>query len=212
MKNDKILVLFDFCETITNFQTLENFLPIVAHKNPYFNQDINSTRRLKYQKLNIAYPKYEALIDCPIELIHEISKEFVFEKIIKNLNRNIMDKLFWHQDLGHEIAIVSGGLSIYIEDFAKIYEIDNVIAVDLEVSSGKLTGNIDGIHTMQERKLYKLSQMFDLKRYDLQKSYAYSDCVSDIPILSLVGNANVVECGKDLEWAKILGYEIIKKR
>ena len=62
---------------------------------------------------------------------------------------------------------------------------------------------------MCERKLYKLASRLNLEQYDLRHSYAYSDCVSDIPLLSLVGNANVVACGKDLKWADILGYRII---
>lgn len=75
-----------------------------------------------------------------------------------NLNQNVMDRLFWHQDEGHTIVIVSGGLTIYIKEFARIYNIENIVAVDLEIYKNKLTGNIDGIHTMQERKLYKLAQ------------------------------------------------------
>lgn len=42
------------------------------------------------------------------------------------------------------------------------------MAVDLEIYKNKLTGNIDGIHTMQERKLYKLAQKFNLKQFDLK--------------------------------------------
>lgn len=63
---------------------------------------------------------------------------------------------------------------------------------------------------MQERKLYKLIQKINLNNYNLKDSYAYSDCVSDIPLLSLVGNPNVVETPKDLTWAKILKYNILK--
>ncbi|AJC93641.1 HAD-IB family hydrolase [Campylobacter volucris] len=205
----KILALFDFCETITNFQTLDRYLPMAANRNINYSYEKNIIRRENYKSQNIPYPRYEWLIDLDYFLATKIGKEFIYMDVMCNLNKNIMDKLFWHQDAGHDIAIVSGGLSIYINEFAKIYNIDNVIAVDLEVLNGKLTGNIDGIHTMQERKLYKLSHMLDLNNYDLKKSYAYSDCVSDIPLLSLVGNPNVVKCGKNLEWAKILGFNII---
>ncbi|EAM0299072.1 HAD-IB family hydrolase, partial [Campylobacter jejuni] len=63
----KIFALFDFCETITNFQTLEKFLPLVAQKNPYYTHKANAERREKFDKLGLIYPRYEALIDCPVD-------------------------------------------------------------------------------------------------------------------------------------------------
>lgn len=207
----EILALFDFCETITNFQTLDKFLPLAGKHNPNYEYNKNLERRNQYKKLNLPYPRYEWLIDLPVSVAQRVAKEFVYDEIIKNLNQKVMDRLFYHQDQGHTIAIVSGGLELYIKEFAKIYDIKNIIAVSLEEKYTKLTGDIAGIHTMHERKLYKLSYMLNLNNYDLKNSYAYSDCVSDIPLLSLVGNPYVIECEKDLTWAKILNFNIIYK-
>ncbi|EDO7419145.1 HAD-IB family hydrolase [Campylobacter jejuni] len=207
----EILALFDFCETLTNFQTLDRYLPLAGSKNINYTQSKNLARRERFQRENLPYPRYEWLIDLDVDLAEEIAQEFVYTDVMANLNQNVIDRLFWHQDEGHTIVIVSGGLTIYIKEFARIYNIENIVAVDLEIYKNKLTGNIDGIHTMQERKLYKLAQKFNLKQFDLKNSYAYSDCVSDIPLLSLVGNPNVIECGKDLQWARILGFNILLK-
>ncbi|TXE89746.1 HAD-IB family hydrolase [Campylobacter volucris] len=206
----EIYAFFDFCETITNFQTLEAFLPIIKNCNPNYSEENNFKRRKEYSELDLQYPTYEVLIDCPIHKVKHKAKEFIYDRVLKNINNNILNKLFWHQDQGHIVAIVSGGLSIYIDEFANLYDIKHVVAVDLECQAGVFTGNIDGIHTMQERKLYKLSQIFDIRNIDLENSYAYSDCVSDIPLLSFVGNPYVVECGKDVRWAKLLNFNIIK--
>lgn len=205
----EILALFDFCETLTNFQTLDKYLPLAGSKNVNYSAGKNLARREEFARQNIPYPRYEHLIGLDYDLAQKIAQEFVYTDVIANLNQKVMDKLFYHQDKDHTLVIVSGGLTIYIKEFAKIYKIDNIIAVDLEVYKHKLTGNIDGIHTMQERKLYKLVQKFNLKEFDLKNSYAYSDCASDIPLLSLVGNPNVIECGKDLQWARILGFNIL---
>lgn len=207
----QVLALFDFCETLTDFQTLDRFLPMAGEHNENFNPQKNALRRKEYEARKQAYPRYESLIDMPLEEAFRVAKEFVFTEVISNLNQVIIDRLFYHQEQNHKIIIVSGGLEIYIKEFAKIYNIKDIVAVTLETSQGKLTGNIDGIHTMHERKLYKLKKYLNLDEYDLKNSYAYSDCVSDIPLLSLVGNANVIECGKDTQWAEILGFHIIKK-
>ncbi|MBK1994132.1 HAD-IB family hydrolase, partial [Campylobacter novaezeelandiae] len=151
----EILALFDFCETITNFQTLDKFLPLAGKHNPNYEYNKNLERRNQYKKLNLPYPRYEWLIDLPVSVAQRVAKEFVYDEIIKNLNQKVMDRLFYHQDQGHTIAIVSGGLELYIKEFAKIYNIKNIIAVSLEEKYTKLTGDIVGIHTMQERKLYK---------------------------------------------------------
>lgn len=207
----EILALFDFCETLTNFQTLDSFLPLAGKYNFNYTEQQNFERRKNYEKLKLIYPRYEPLIDLDFKEAKKIAKEFIYNQVIHNLNHKVMDRLFYHQDQGHTVAIVSGGLEIYIEEFAKIYGIRHIIAVSLEQRYGKLTGNIDGIHTMQERKLYKLSLELNLNNYDLKNSYAYSDCVSDIPLLSLVGNPFVINCGKDLAWAKILNFNILER-
>ncbi|MBZ7948771.1 HAD-IB family hydrolase [Campylobacter molothri] len=206
---EKIFALFDFCETITNFQTLEKFLPLVGQKNPFYTYENNLARREKYNLAGLTYPRYEALIDCPVDIVKKTAKEFLYSHIIKNINKNVINRLFWHQDQGHTIVIISGGFEIYIREFAKIYNIDNIVAIDLEIDNNHFTGNIDGVHTMQERKLYKLANIFNIKEYDLKKSYAYSDCVSDIPLLSFVGNPFVIECNKDIRWAKLLNFNIM---
>ncbi|WP_230475015.1 MULTISPECIES: aminotransferase class I/II-fold pyridoxal phosphate-dependent enzyme [Helicobacter] len=88
---------------------------------------------------------------------------YFFEKeLLLRVNECIIERLHYHQKLGHTIAIVSGGFEIYICIFAKYFGIPYVVAVSLESSEGVLSGNMAGIHTMEHRKLYKLSQTLDL--------------------------------------------------
>ena len=94
------------------------------------------------------------------------------------------------------------------------FGIDTILAVELESTFDKqgqeiLSGNRSGLHTMQERKLYALDDRLDLARYDLPNSYAYSDCPSDVPLLSLVGKPCVVQGSQETRWARILGYPIL---
>ncbi|MDO4674675.1 HAD-IB family hydrolase [Campylobacter sp.] len=205
----EILALFDFCETLTTFQTLDRFLPLAGRHNPHFEASKNKARRQAYAAMKKPYPRYESLIDLNLDRARILAKKFLYDEIIPGLRPALMKRLFYHQDAGHTVAIVSGGLALYIEEFAKLYGIEHVVAVELEVREGLLSGDIEGIHTMQERKLYKLAQRLTLEDFDLRHSFAYSDCVSDIPLLSLVGNAYAVNCGRDLRWAEILGFGVM---
>lgn len=47
-------------------------------------------------------------------------------------------------------------------------------------------------------KVNRLSELLDLLSFYLQNLYAYSDCVSDLPLLTLVGNRAVIDSGEDV--------------
>lgn len=212
----KTFALFDFCETLVTFQSIPEYLRLVGFENPRFKHTSFQRRffpRLyRYSKIPLfsyKFARYEELKGFDTQRAKVLAAEYTHDRLLPHVNPKVIQKLKFHQDRGDEIVIVSGGLEIYIKEFAKHFDIKHVIAVALEEKNNLLTGNIDGIHTMEHRKLYKLAQYFDLKNYDLPHSYAYSDCSSDIPLLSLVGNGVAIECGKDLQWAKILGYEIL---
>ncbi|WP_395003418.1 HAD-IB family hydrolase [uncultured Helicobacter sp.] len=213
-----ILAIFDFCETLVSIQSIQPYLDMVGKANPHYNKQILHWQRKilprlhRYTKLSLFDfnpPRYPELKGFDIEHATQIAKDYVQQNLIHKTNAKVLDRLRFHQESGHTIAIVSGGLEIYIKEFAKFFSIDNIIAISLQSHDGVLNGNIDGIHTMEYRKLYKLTQMLDTSAFDLKSSYAYSDCPSDIPLLSFVGNGVAIECGKDLQWARIMGYEIL---
>ncbi len=226
-QNLKILALFDFCETLVDFQSAARYLELVANyrgcnKNHSLHYRIYTKLKYKITKrLNKILPTswcnavikkpvtFEVLRDFRKEEAELIAQNFFKNELLMHLNHHIIERIHYHQNLGHTIAIVSGGFEIYIRLFAKYFDIPYVVAVSLESNGEYLSGNMSGIHTMEYRKLYKLAQTLNLSEYDLQQSYAYSDCPSDIPLLALVGNGMVVECGKDIEWAKILGFSLI---
>ena len=216
----KILAIFDFCETLVSIQSIPPFLTLAQSHNPRsrFRKIYHRLVRgvYKYTKLSFIkkYTKpvhFEALKGLAVEVAENLAKDYANNELLKRVNQKIINKLEWHKAQGHTIAIVSGGLEIYIKYFADYFGIhrENIVAIELESNSGILTGNMNGIHTMEHRKLYKLVERIDLSKFDLQKSYFYSDCPSDIPLLSFVGNPVVVECGKDILWAKILGYKVV---
>ncbi len=233
----QILAIFDFCETLVSIQSIPRYLELAMLCNPHFLQSNQSKqirgfkkiyyklgqsiyKHTKWQMFEKYMPRpsmplprvrYEVLRGLSMQVADDLARDYVNNELLKQANQKVIDKLKWHQTQGHTIAIVSGGFEIYIKYFADYFKIprENIIAIELETRNGILTGNIDGIHTMKYRKLYKLTQKMDLSKFDLSKSYFYSDCASDIPLLSFVGNPVVIECGKDTLWAEILGYEFL---
>lgn len=236
--NKPILALFDFCETIVDFQSAAAYLELAGKRNPRFKKQRlfqRITHKIVYkckrkifpalyrftknECFNVNHlknsPRYPQLKDFPLSNAQDLAIYYAEEILSKHINNLVIDKLLWHRAQGHRIVVVSGGFEIYIRPFMRQFGVEDIVAIKLESKPNKrgecvLSGEIAGLHTMEYRKILALDEFLDLSEYDLDKSYAYSDCPSDIALLSLVGNPIVVESKKPLRFAEILGYEIMR--
>ncbi len=86
--------------------------------------------------------------------------------------------------------------------------IGTAYAVD---DAGMLTGELDGPFIYGEGKVTAMERFADEHGIDLDASYAYSDSVSDLPMLRAVGNAVVVNPDQPLaEIAKAEGWRVMR--
>lgn len=215
MDNKRTLAIFDFCDTLIGMQTANRFVTLGYQSNKRFDTVTNEFIRLIGRKSRLLFGnrhkkwQLRQLKGLSREKLNIIANEYVKKELLSKENKLLVEKMLWHKKQGHDIAIVSGGFSEYIKEYAKIYDIDYVIATDLEFIDGKSTGKIDGIDCMGINKIEKLKSIIDLNKYDLLNSFAYSDHISDIPLLSFVGNGVVVDFGEDIKWAKLMDYEVL---
>jgi len=215
MQTKKILALFDFCDTLIGMQTANRFVTLAYQKNKRFDTIANEFIRVVGRKSRLLFGhrhkkwQLKQLKGLSVKKMQDIVKNYVENELVPKENKKIIDKLLWHKNNNHTVVIISGGFSEYIRYYAQKYDINYVIATELEVKDGKFTGKIYGIDCMGINKIEKLRDTINLDDYDLKNSYAYSDHISDIPLLSLVGNAVVVNFGQDIKWAKLMRYRII---
>ena len=215
MQNKKILAIFDFCDTLIGMQTANRFVSLCYENNKRFDTIVNEFGRIILRKARLLFGhrhkkwQLKQLKGLTTSTMKTIVKEYVEGELISKENKKVVEKLLWHKSQGHTIAIVSGGFSEYINYYAKKYDIQYVIATDLEIIDGKYTGNIDGIDCMGINKIEKLRTVLDIEEYDLDNSYAYSDHISDIPLLSFVGNGVGIDFGQDTKWMKLMNYKVL---
>lgn len=69
------------------------------------------------------------------------------------------------------VYIVSASLSAYIIPWAKSHGIDNVIATNLEIVDGRLTGRLDGANCWGPGKLVKIEAEMGKQPYILKEAY-----------------------------------------
>ncbi len=215
MTNKSILAIFDFCGTLINMQTADLFILGLVRQCPSLKRRILETIRislLKTGKLRGKTHKKFLLrqasgIHC--SAVTNYADRYLHETLLPNENISIVRRMKEHKELGHYVVIVSAGYENYISAYAKYHGIPSFAATKLEEKNSVLTGKILKNDCIGKEKLYRLSELLDLSSFNLQNSYAYSDHISDVPLLKLVGNRIVVDSGQDMGWCKDIRGKIL---
>ena len=102
-----------------------------------------------------------------------------------------------HHAAGRDVVVVSASGAEVVEPIAALLGADHVVATRMEIVNGRYTGEI-AFYAHGENKAAALRELADQHGYDLAACYAYSDSVTDVPMLDEVGNAAVVNPDRSL--------------
>jgi phosphoserine phosphatase len=88
---------------------------------------------------------------------------------------------------------------------------DGAIGTRSEIVDGVYTGELDGPFVYGEGKAKALRQFATVEGISLESSWAYSDSVSDLPMLEAVGHPVAVNPDAELlEIARREGWEVLR--
>ncbi|WP_182525452.1 HAD family hydrolase [Nocardioides dongkuii] len=127
-------------------------------------------------------------------------------EIVADTLHNVVDPLVYdeavslieeHRLAGRDIVIVSTSGSEVVEPIGEMLGADLVIATRLEIADGRYTGEI-AYYAYAEEKARAIRELAAQRGYDLDASYAYSDSVTDVPMLETVGHPHAVNPDRDL--------------
>ena len=93
-----------------------------------------------------------------------------------------------HHASGHVVAIVSGATRYIVQPVAEHLGVAHMLYTRLEVEDGVLTGRVHEPLCFDEGKIYWVQQFIEDEAVDLARSYFYTDSVTDLPLLELVGH------------------------
>jgi len=94
-----------------------------------------------------------------------------------------------HQDAGRPTFIVSAAGNDVVESLAAVLGMEGGIGTRYEVDpDGNYTGRFDGPFVYGPGKVEAMEAFAGRHAIDLAESYAYSDSLSDLPMLRAVGN------------------------
>lgn len=214
MKTKRRIAIYDFCETIVQFQTANAFIDFVCNEGKpslrfYLYRLfilINKSRlisviyRIFYGRGGGKRLPALFLKGLSKTQINESAHRFYESRLKISFIEPVIQEILNRKKEGYEIAIISGGYEVYINEFAKHFPVDYVIANEFIHKDGKCTGRF-GIDCMENNKVRLLKERIDISDADLRESYFYTDSISDLPLLSLVGNRIIVSKGHHQSWA-----------
>ena len=134
----------------------------------------------------------------------------VADRMKDGFNREVIYRMRQHADQGDFIMLVSGAFTPLLDAATEELPVDKVIGTHVSYPNGMLDKRSPVRHIQSERKIEEIKAALGNREIDWQDSFAYSDSVSDLPILELAGNAVAVNPDDRLRTiAADRGWEII---
>jgi HAD superfamily hydrolase (TIGR01490 family) len=117
----------------------------------------------------------------------------VMAAILPRVYPQMLDEVHAHQDAGRATFIVSAAGNGVVEPLAAVLGMDGGIGTRYEVDEqGAFTGRFEGPFVYGPGKVEAMREFAAGHDIDLADSYAYSDSLSDLPMLEAVGHPVVV--------------------
>lgn len=115
-------------------------------------------------------------------MVHEAGKRFSDDVLHGVVRPHALERMRWHQAQGDTVAIVSGGLDVYLTHWCRQHNVD-LICSRLETRDGHLTGRYIGEQCVGEEKARRIRERYDLDGFG--QLYAYGDTHEDMAMLAL---------------------------
>ncbi|MBB3083451.1 HAD family hydrolase [Geodermatophilus sabuli] len=135
-----------------------------------------------------------------VATVHEIVRETLHEIVDPLVYAEAADLIEEHRAAGREIVIVSSSGAEMVEPIGQMLGADRVVATRMVTVDGHYTGEI-GFYAYGENKAVAVRQVAAENGYDVADCYAYSDSITDLPMLSEVGHPTAVNPDRALRRA-----------
>ena len=153
----------------------------------------------------------ELITGVPVLSLERMNPE-VMAAILPRIYPQMLEEVYAHQDAGRATFIVSAAGNGVVESLAQVLGMDGGIGTGYEVDGdGVFSGRFDGPFVYGPGKVEAMRSFAASHGIDLADSYAYSDSISDLPMLRAVGNPVVVNPDPPLaEIAREEGWQAMR--
>lgn len=204
-KKNKNLAFFDFDGTLCKKDSFTGFIFSVLKKRHIIWRGLKilpwiTAYYLKIYPAHRMRPKlYLAMFkDSDAEEILQLAQDYAQQLMLK-LNPKLLEQLRQHQELGHEVVLVSASLDLYLKPVCRYLNID-LICSEVELKAGKMTGFYQTPDCSNEQKKNRVLEKYNLDDY--AEIYAYGNSEEDEKMLRLTTYSYMV--GTDQALPKII--------
>ncbi|ROZ98561.1 HAD family phosphatase [Gordonia sp. OPL2] len=123
------------------------------------------------------------------ETLHDVVNPLVFAEAA--------DLIAEHRRRGHDVVLISASGREMVEPIGDLLGVDHVEASEMRVVDGHYTGELE-FYCYGENKAIAMTALAESRGYDLAASFAYSDSITDLPMLAAVGHPVAVNPDRQL--------------
>lgn len=198
---------------------------VVAFGGPFYREGLVSLRtvvrgayaQIVYMFVGADEAKMERMRESMLRLtkgwdqarIAEIVRETLDEVVSPIIYAEAVELIEEHQRAGHEVVIVSSSPAEVVEPLAAYLGVGTSIATRAAIADdGRYTGELE-FYAYGPFKVDAMREIAERDGIDLSASYAYSDSITDLPMLEAVGHPVVVNPDRELgRIAEERGWEV----
>jgi HAD superfamily hydrolase (TIGR01490 family) len=130
--------------------------------------------------------------DIVAETLHTIVDPLIYDEAATLIEE--------HHLAGRDVVVVSSSGAEVVEPIAAMLGADHAVGTRMVAVEGRFTGEIE-FYAYGPTKAEAVRDLAATQGYDLSRSYAYSDSITDLPMLEAVGHAYAVNPDRALRRA-----------
>jgi HAD superfamily hydrolase (TIGR01490 family) len=185
----------------------------LAFSKPFFNQGLLSRRAV----LKSSYAQFIFLLSgadhdqmdrmrihltnmsagWDVEQVKSIVNETLHDVVTPLVFAEAADLIAAHKLCGRDVVVVSASGEEIVAPIARALGATHAMATRMVVEDGKYTGEV-GFYCYGEGKVQAIRELAAREGYPLEHCYAYSDSITDLPMLEAVGHPSVVNPDRGL--------------
>ncbi len=123
------------------------------------------------------------------ETLHELINPYVYAEAAQLIQE--------HHDAGRDVVLVSASGEEMVRPIGELLGVQDIIATRMVISQGRYSGEIE-FYAAGPAKVDGVTDLAKRRGYDLAECYAYSDSVTDAPLLEAVGHPTAVNPDRGL--------------
>ena len=195
---DKTIVFFDLDGTITQRDTYKEILVYGLIKRPWraplialsvydFILHKAGKRTNTHVKQRLLYRIFG---NIPLDKIASMSQGYAKFVVKYGVKKQALEALQYYSEKGARVVLISASFDFYVNEIAKLLNIEEVISTKAQVENNQLTGFLDGENCHSEQKIVRIKEKINLDDYS--EVIAYSDHHSDLPLLNIASTSYAV--------------------